>query len=307
MKFGENLKNIRKYKKISQEELSEKLGVSRQSISKWETGENYPSMTNIMCLCDIFNCKINELVHEDMTDIDSLDEEIKMNVVKFKKEEQRKMKGISKIIYIASRIANKIALLGIVISVAAAIILNIVVASSNINTNNNEIKVFDEKVTYVLNQEEFSITNNNEKEILISDLKSEEVKTIEKSLNLPKGIQMLVVVLFSISLIASLFIIIKLTSYIEKLFKNIHDNDTPFNMDNVLYMKKIALYLLLYIMVSDVFGGIAQGISTLNFEIEIELQSYFSALVVLGLSYVFKYGYEIQLDSKGKIYGDINE
>lgn len=38
MKFGENLKNIRKQKNISQEELAEKLGVSRQSISKWETG-----------------------------------------------------------------------------------------------------------------------------------------------------------------------------------------------------------------------------------------------------------------------------
>ena len=36
MKFGENLKNIRKQKNISQEELAEKLGVSRQSISKWE-------------------------------------------------------------------------------------------------------------------------------------------------------------------------------------------------------------------------------------------------------------------------------
>ncbi len=38
MKFGDNLKQIRKNKKISQEELAEKLGVSRQSISKWKTG-----------------------------------------------------------------------------------------------------------------------------------------------------------------------------------------------------------------------------------------------------------------------------
>ena len=44
MKFGENLKLIRKSKKISQEDLADKLGISRQSVSKWETGENYPSM-----------------------------------------------------------------------------------------------------------------------------------------------------------------------------------------------------------------------------------------------------------------------
>ncbi len=38
MKFGDNLKKIRVFKKLSQEELAEKLGVSRQSVSKWETG-----------------------------------------------------------------------------------------------------------------------------------------------------------------------------------------------------------------------------------------------------------------------------
>ena len=108
MKFGENLKNIRKQKNISQEELAEKLGVSRQSISKWETGENFPSMNNIMCLCDIFKCKINDLVHEDFTDIDSLDSEIKESVVKFKKEKQIKVKLISKIIYVLANIINKI-------------------------------------------------------------------------------------------------------------------------------------------------------------------------------------------------------
>ncbi len=38
MKFGENLRNLRKVKKLSQENLAEKMKVSRQSVSKWETG-----------------------------------------------------------------------------------------------------------------------------------------------------------------------------------------------------------------------------------------------------------------------------
>lgn len=38
MKFGDNLKNLRKKKNFSQENLAEKLGVSRQSVSKWEGG-----------------------------------------------------------------------------------------------------------------------------------------------------------------------------------------------------------------------------------------------------------------------------
>ena len=48
MKFGENLKNIRKEKNMSQEQLAEKVNVSRQSVSKWETGESYPEMNNIL-------------------------------------------------------------------------------------------------------------------------------------------------------------------------------------------------------------------------------------------------------------------
>ena len=91
MRFGDNLKNLRKIKNLSQEKLAEKVGVSRQSISKWECGEAYPEMDNILKLCKIFNCKLNDLIHEDLTDINSLGEDVKMSVVKFKKEKQEKV------------------------------------------------------------------------------------------------------------------------------------------------------------------------------------------------------------------------
>lgn len=82
MKFGENLKVLRKSRKISQEQLAEKVNVSRQSVSKWETGDAYPEMNNILELCKIFHCHINDLVNDSIIDIDSLDEEVKMKVVK---------------------------------------------------------------------------------------------------------------------------------------------------------------------------------------------------------------------------------
>ena len=106
MKFGENLYNLRKKSKMTQDVLAEKVGVSRQSVSKWENGESYPEMDNILILCNIFNCKINDLVHEDLTDIDLLDEEVKMSVAKLKKEKQKRMKVLSKIIYIVARIGK---------------------------------------------------------------------------------------------------------------------------------------------------------------------------------------------------------
>ena len=108
MKFGENLKSLRKNNNLSQEQLAEKVRVSRQSVSKWETGEAYPEMNNILELCKIFKCNINDLVNDSIIDLDSLDEEIKMSVVKFKKEKQNKVKTLSKIIEILSKIGQVI-------------------------------------------------------------------------------------------------------------------------------------------------------------------------------------------------------
>ena len=75
MKFGGNLKELRKIKNLSQEDLAERVGVSRQSVSKWETGEAYPEMNNILMLCKIFNCKINDLLSNNLEDFESFDEE----------------------------------------------------------------------------------------------------------------------------------------------------------------------------------------------------------------------------------------
>ena len=106
MKFGENLRVLRKSKNMSQETIAEKVGVSRQSISKWENGEAYPEMKNILSLCDIFHCKINNLVHNNLTDIDSLDEEIIMNVVKFNEKKQNQVKSLSNVICLIGKIGG---------------------------------------------------------------------------------------------------------------------------------------------------------------------------------------------------------
>ncbi len=65
MVFGEKLKNERKNKGWSQDELAEKLYVSRQSISKWENGQNYPSIETIIKVSDLFGVTIDELLRSD--------------------------------------------------------------------------------------------------------------------------------------------------------------------------------------------------------------------------------------------------
>ena len=50
MRFSENLYTLRKNKGISQEQFAETIDVSRQSVSKWELGESYPTVENIFKL-----------------------------------------------------------------------------------------------------------------------------------------------------------------------------------------------------------------------------------------------------------------
>lgn len=279
MKFGENLKNIRKSKNISQEYLAEKLGVSRQSVSKWETGENFPSMNNIMCLCEIFKCKINDLVHEDFTDIESLDSEIKESVVKFKKEKQIKVKLISKIIYIMANIVNKI-----FIGVAVLIIIMILALpfiGKSARISGTDLLISNVKVASITTYGELAyeyINNHSFDEIIFHA----EI--------------LLVGCLISIVCIAKVF------EKLYKLFFNIHNGDTPFTLDNINRIKKISFFIIFYIVFSFIYGVMCSILMELNLGAELELTDIVYALIIYSISFIFEYGYELQIDSKGKMY-----
>ena len=62
MNLGENLISLRKKENMSQEDLAEKLDVSRQAISKWESGQGYPEMEKIIKISEIFNYNIDLLI-----------------------------------------------------------------------------------------------------------------------------------------------------------------------------------------------------------------------------------------------------
>lgn len=64
--LAENLKKIRKENNLSQEDLADILGVSRQAISKWESKVSYPEMDKIVLLCKKFDLNIDDLLHRDI-------------------------------------------------------------------------------------------------------------------------------------------------------------------------------------------------------------------------------------------------
>lgn len=60
--FAENLMELRKVHAMSQEELAEKIGVSRQTLSKYETGESLPDIEKCKALADVFGITVDDLI-----------------------------------------------------------------------------------------------------------------------------------------------------------------------------------------------------------------------------------------------------
>lgn len=61
MDFGQRLTDARKKKGISQESLAEAVGVSRQAVSKWETGESKPDVSNLIAICNTLDLNVEYL------------------------------------------------------------------------------------------------------------------------------------------------------------------------------------------------------------------------------------------------------
>ena len=290
MKFGDNLKLIRKNKKMSQEQLAEKMNVSRQSVSKWETGEAYPEMNNILELCKIFNCKINDLVHTDMTDISSLDEEIVMSVVKFNEKKQKEVKTLSNVISLIGKIGAIVLKVAIPFIILGMILVPYIV--NNIEIKDNEI-VFKTDNIKIIGENKIEIHDIIIGEFDIQDEDYDVIEMFEDNSN------------------------IKIITYIEtglvfllvELFNNIKDKTTPFTLDNVKYIKKISYLIIALILItpiSDILFSIILGIST-GGSSPFELMSILEILIIFSMSYIFEYGYEIQKDSKGKMYNEENK
>ena len=285
MKFGENLYNLRKKQKISQEKLAEKIGVSRQSVSKWENGTAYPEMNRIFELCKIFHCKLNDLVNDNILDFDSLDEEVKMSVVKFNKEKQNKLKIVSKTISIFSKILQVITIIISAVMIMSMLFIPSVI--NNTNVDNGSIIVADKNVMeFNLDQ----MTTNTIVNVFEEHSKLEIILYTE---------------IIMICLTISVMIISFAMLYLAKLFDSISKGDTPFTLENLKNIKRVAILFISYLIFPDVSGTLFQWITKIDMNIDYEITKIFYVLIIICIYYIFDYGHQIQLDSKGKIYGEV--
>lgn len=93
--YSENIKNYRVKANLTQKELADKIGVSFQTISKYENGINEPDLSTLKTMCVIFNCSLSQLVGEnDLKDI-SNDKKTDDTTIKPTAAEQDKEHNIS--------------------------------------------------------------------------------------------------------------------------------------------------------------------------------------------------------------------
>ena len=77
MTIDEKLKKLRKENNLTQDDLAEKIFVTRTAVSKWETGQGYPSIESLKLLAKLFETSIDELVSDEDVEIKIKQEEKK--------------------------------------------------------------------------------------------------------------------------------------------------------------------------------------------------------------------------------------
>ena len=74
MEFSEKLTLLRKKEGLSQEQLADRLGVTRQSVSKWESGTAVPELVKMISLSEMFGVSVDYLIKDYMEEPDSAEE-----------------------------------------------------------------------------------------------------------------------------------------------------------------------------------------------------------------------------------------
>ena len=109
-------------------------------------------------------------------------------------------------------------------------------------------------------------------------------------------------------LLIDIVIMIIILGYVEKLFNNIKDNNTPFTLDNVYFIKKISYLIIALILITPLSGIVFNSLLGINdSNSPFELMNILEILIIFSMSYIFEYGYEIQKDSKGIMFNNENK
>lgn len=141
MELGKQIYELRKKANLSQEQLAEKVGVSRQTISKWELGETAPDIKQAQVLSQVFSVSLDELTGNDTKE-----------VIYKKVSNTEKLAGlIIKVI----KIWGIIILAGLIVAIVGIVLFGFVRGEGSVEFENNVEKV---TFTEVVGEETYIIT-----------------------------------------------------------------------------------------------------------------------------------------------------
>ena len=104
-KIGALLRDLRKEKGVTQEELAEKMMVSNRTVSRWETGSNLPDIEILIELSDYYDVDLREILDGERKGENNMDKDLKDTVIKvadYKDEEKKKfLKYINVVLIVA--------------------------------------------------------------------------------------------------------------------------------------------------------------------------------------------------------------
>ena len=94
IKIGKFIAERRKAAELTQMQLAEKLNITDRAVSKWENGRAMPDSSIMLLLCDILKISVNDLLHGEVTTMDSYNEELEKTLLEMLKEKEKSDKRL---------------------------------------------------------------------------------------------------------------------------------------------------------------------------------------------------------------------
>ena len=224
-----------------------------------------------------------------------------MSVVKFNEKKQKEVKTLSNVISLIGKIGAIVLKVAIPFIILAMILVPYII--NNVEIKNNEIGFKTENIK-IIDENKIEIHD-----IIVGefDIEDEDYDVIEMFNNNSNEKIIGYIEAGLVFLLVDIIIMIFILSCIEKLFNNIKNNNTPFTLDNVTFIKKISYLMIALIIITPISGVIFNSLLGLSDgNSPFELMSILEILIIFSMSYIFEYGYEMQKDSKARMYNEEN-
>ena len=221
-----------------------------------------------------------------------------------KEESKKTLKVLSKILEVVT-------IIGKVCSIIAIVCLTLVMVCVPFFVNN--IKISDNKYGFKIGGTDFVLMetgkNDASLELTIDGKKTssiEEAKIMEAINNALKNTNKTVIIIagevaLAFTIATMVFSIIVL-NYAIKFFKNLGTKETPFIEENVTYLRKMAKYMIVAMILPIISSVIIELITGYDIGNSFEMYNLFEILALFLLAYIFEYGVEVQKGSKKKLF-----